>query len=158
MDVSLRAGRGGSATVATLIAVLVAGLACLAIAAQTASAAATASKNGCTVRPHNPYTFFSGGVRYASASVYVTCSTSRSGLTRARIMESDPGFDDTVVGWQQQAMFTIPAGQTAKVGQVTGACRNHDLTGAEELYAQAQINVGGVWSDVAQTLNVSATC
>lgn len=158
MDVILRADRGRSNAVTALLAVLLAGLACLAIAAENAAAAQTASRGGCTVRPHNPYVFVSGGVRHVSASIYVTCSTGRSGFTRARIMESDPGFDDTIVGWTQQSMFTIGAGQTARVGAVTGRCRNHDLTGAEELYAQAQINIGGVWSDTAQTLNVSATC
>jgi hypothetical protein len=55
-------------------------------------------------------------------------------------------------------MFTIQADQTMRVGAVTGVCRNHDLIGGEELYANAQVNVGGVWSGVAQTATVDATC
>lgn len=126
--------------------------------AAPATAATTAAVGGCTVRPHQPYTHVSNGVRYASANIYVTCSVGRSGFTRARIMEADPGFDDTVAPWKQQSMFTIQAGQTMKVGTVTGRCGNFDQFGAEELYASAQVWVGGLWSDVAETAQVSATC
>lgn len=136
-------------------------LAVVVVSALTAApsvAAATASVGGCTVSPLRPYTYVANGVRYASASIYVTCSVGRSGLTRARIMEADPGFDDTVAPWKQQSMFTIQAGQTTKVGTVTGRCHDFDPIGDEELYTNAQVYVNGLWSSAAGTAVVNTTC
>jgi len=125
--------------------------------ASPASAATSASRYGCTVTPASPYITYYNGVKYAEANVYVRCTVSRSGIVNAQIRESDNGFDQHVssVG---SAEFSIPAGGTRKVITVRGRCTNFDSVGNEELFTRAMINVGGLNSDWAQTLNVSTSC
>lgn len=123
-----------------------------------AAAATEATINYCTVRPWQPYTFVdSSGTRWARASIYVYCSRTHSGIANAQIKEADYGLDDQVSSLASFS-FSISAGQTVRVGVVTGKCRNFDSTGAEELYTHARINVGGVNSSWADTNEVSTTC
>lgn len=137
------------------VAVALTGAAILGVAPQ-ASAATSATVGGCEVTAYRPYIETVSGVRYAKASVYVSCTQSRSGIANFKLMEADPGFDDQLSS--RSASFSLFAGQTTRVGVLSARCTGFDVAGNEELYSEAKINVGGINSGNAQSIQLSTQC